>query len=338
MTNDEADRAVGGAGLNKRVDALEAKLTRLTHDLAEARSQILTLERRTLVSKFTPQLWRHRQYTPRRVRVPPWYLGATAPKPAPAIAIVTPSLNQGDFISRTIDSIAAQGYPNLAYHVQDGQSNDDTSATLRRFAGVISYACLRDQGQANAINLGFSVAKGDIMGYLNSDDVLLPGTLAYVASFFKKNPKVDIVYGHRVIIDQHGDEVGRWVLPPHDDNALKWIDIVPQETMFWRRHVWDKLGSFDETFQCAFDWEFLLRAQANGFHFARLPRFLGCFRVHDAQKTTTMIDAVARENACLRERYLGRKVGPEEVERALRPYLRRHVLFHRLYKFPLLRY
>jgi glycosyltransferase involved in cell wall biosynthesis len=202
----------------------------------------------------------------------------------------------------------------------------------------VSWASSHDRGQAHAINLGFLRAEGDIMAYLNSDDTLLPGTLDYVASFFGNNPEVDIVYGHRVIIDMYGDEVGRWVLPPHDDNILKWADFVPQETLFWRRRVWDKLGSFDETFQLALDWEFLLRAQANGFRFARLPRFLGGFRVHDAQKTLIMNDVATREAACLRERYLGRKVEPQEIDGALRPFFRRQILFHRLYKFPLIKY
>lgn len=328
--------------LHGRVDALEVKLARVTRDLLEARSQIWRLERRTLwgilTHRFTPQLWRHHQYPPRRLRVPAWYLSATPPEPAPVIAIVTPSLNQGDFIAHTIDSVLSQDYPNLTYHVQDGHSHDRTLETLKRFGSGVSYACSRDQGQAHAINLGFSAATGDIMGYLNSDDMLLPGTLAYVATFFMKNPNVDIVYGHRVIVDEHGDEVGRWVLPPHDDNTLKWVDFVPQETLFWRRRVWDKLGGFDEKFQFALDWDFLLRAQANGFRFARLPRFLGCFRVHDVQKTARMNDVAERESARLREQYLRRKVEPKEIDRALRPYLRRHVFFFRLYKFPLVKY
>jgi len=78
------------------------------------------------------------------------------------------------------------------------------------------------------------------MGYLNSDDVLLPGTLTYVASIFAKYPDVDLVYGHRVFIDRSDLEIGRAILPRHSSKALYWADFVPQETLFWRSRVWDE--------------------------------------------------------------------------------------------------
>ena len=78
---------------------------------------------------------------------------------------------------------------------------------------------------------------------MNSDDLLLPGTLNYVAGYFEKHPDVDVVYGHRVLIDEYDREIGRWVLPPHDDEILSWADYVPQETLFWRRRIWDKTGA-----------------------------------------------------------------------------------------------
>jgi glycosyltransferase involved in cell wall biosynthesis len=346
MKNGDHDIEEGQASRDpapqNRIDALEGGLKRLTRGLQEAETRILELERRSmrgwLAEQFGARLHRHVHYRPRPLRVPDWYLAAKAPAPAPRIAIVTPSLNQGNFIASTIESVISQGYPNLAYHVQDGGSTDHTEDTLKQFGSAMSWEIARDLGQAHAINRGFAQVRGDVMAYLNSDDTLVPGTLAYVASFFAAHPEIDIVYGHRIIIDNNGDEVGRWVLPPHDDDVLKWADFVPQETLFWRSRVWDKLGGFDETFQYALDWEFLLRVQHHGFRFARLPRFLGCFRVHNDQKTSFMGEVGARESALLRERYIGRKVKPEDIDRAIRPYLRRHVLFHRLYKFPLLNY
>ena len=112
------------------------------------------------------------------------------------------------------------------------------------------------------------------MGYLNSDDVLLPGTLAYVAREFDEHPSIDLIYGNRIFIDSDGRDVGRVVLPRHDKQTLLWADYVPQETLFWRRRVWDRIGPFDENFQYALDWEFILRAGAAGFNFRRVPRFL----------------------------------------------------------------
>ena len=173
------------------------------------------------------------------------------------------------------------------------------------------------------------------MAYLNSDDMLLPGTLAYVARAFAADPSVDIIYGHRICIDEEGMEIGRWLLPKHDREAIKWFNYIPQETMFWRRRVWDALGGLDETFRFAVDWDFILRGHEKGMKFLRLPRFLGCFRVHDEQKTTKILDVAKREMERLRLTHLGFVPKPEQIDRAIAGYLRRHVICHRLYKLKL---
>ena len=82
------------------------------------------------------------------------------------------------------------------------------------------------------------------MAWLNADDLLLPGTLHYVASYFQRHRDVEVIYGHRVIIDEQDREIGRWVLPPHDADVLRWADYVPQETLilFWRRRLWERTG------------------------------------------------------------------------------------------------
>jgi len=110
------------------------------------------------------------------------------------------------------------------------------------------------------------------MAYLNSNDTLLPGTLSYVARFFRDRPDVDIVYGHRIFVNEDGLETGRAVFPPHDAKALQYLGYVPQETMFWRRRVWDKIRPIDQSFRFALDWDFMLRAQQQGFTLVRLPR------------------------------------------------------------------
>jgi glycosyltransferase involved in cell wall biosynthesis len=278
------------------------------------------------------------QYAPRTLKFSSVYRNTAPPDPAPRITIVTPSFNQAHFIGATIESVLGQGYPNLAYHVQDGGSTDNTSSLLKRLGPPVTWASAPDDGQANAINRGFSKVEGDIMSYLNSDDLLTPGTLAYIARFFSANPGVDIVYGHRIFIDAGGREIGRAVLPPHDAEALKWFDYVPQETLFWRRRVWTALGGIDESFRFAMDWDFILRAQAAGMTFKRLPRFLGCFRVHIRQKTTAMLDIGSKEMAILRQRQMGRIPSDGEVRDNMKPYLRRHVIVHRLYKLRVLDY
>src|SRR5664279_611806 len=251
-----------------------------------------------------PPMWTYEQYAPRKLSINPRGPAPKLPASPIGIAIVTPSFNQGPFIRDTIESVLCQEYPTLHYHVQDGASIDDTVEILRSFGDRISWKSIRDEGQADAINLGFAGLDGDIMAYLNSDDTLLPGTLTYVADYFSRNPDVDIVYGHRIFIDSSGDEIGRAVFPQHGSNALKYAGYVPQETMFWRRKVWNAVGPMDVSFNYALDWDFMLRAQAAGFKFRRLSRFLACFRVHDAQKTTKLYELGRQEMQRLRLRSL----------------------------------
>jgi len=191
-----------------------------------------------------------------------------------------------------------------------------------------------DDGQAHALNLGFARTSGSIMAYLNSDDLLLPGALAYVARYFQAHPQVDAVYGHRVLIDEEGAEIGRWILPPHRDEDLRYADYVPQETLFWRRRLWERVGGrMDESFQFAIDWDLLLRFLDVGARIVRLPRFLGAFRVHRDQKTTRQLASIgAMEMDRLRRRCHGRGLAIEEVRRGLLRFMTLHALCRRLYQ------
>lgn len=250
---------------------------------------------------------------------------------APRIALVTPSFNQAPFVGSTVESVLSQNYPDLAYVVQDGGSKDRTTEVLAGFGAKLQWTSAPDGGQTAAINAGFAKVEGDVMAYLNSDDILLPGSLAAVAHAFERYPEVDVIYSHRIIIDGAGDEIGRWVLPRHDPDVIRWADYIPQETMFWRRRVWDAVGPFDESFRYAMDWDFILRAHRAGFRFKRLPLFLGCFRVHEAQKTTAINDVGAMESARLRQTHLGFAPTQAEVEKAIAGYVGRHRVVNRLH-------
>jgi FkbM family methyltransferase len=288
-----------------------------------------------------PRLGVLRQYEPIALQIPPHYMSLPALAAWPRISVVTPSLNHGEFIERTILSVLDQRYESLQYVIQDGGSTDKTLDILGRYAPRLAHVDSDiDSGIGEALNRGFAHTTGEIMAYLNSDDVLLPGTLHTVAAYFAAHPEVDAVYGHRVLLDADDNEIGRWVLPPHDDEVLRWVDYIPQETLFWRRRAWDLTGQqIDETFKFAVDWELLLRLAAAGATFARVPRFLGAFRVHDAQKTSSLLEDVgAREMSRLRLRSMTRAVTAEEVDRAVQAYLRRHVVYHKLYRLGVLRY
>jgi glycosyltransferase involved in cell wall biosynthesis len=312
------------ARLERRVDAI----------LNIARSAPYESWRRRL----RPRLWNGQQYSSRRLRIRLDYQSEKVPEDPPRIAIVTPSLNQRDFIASTIDSVINQNYPNLTYLVQDGGSTDGTRAILKRYDSKLRWRSEADTGQADAVNRGFREIDGEIMAYLNSDDILLPGTLAYVARVFRDSPDVDLVYGHRIYIDVQGLDIGRCVLPPHDPETLKWADFIPQETLFWRRRVWQAIGPLDESFQFALDWDFVLRAQESGFVFRRVPRFLSCFRVHDQQKGAYLFETGEQEMSRIRAQNLGEVPGQYEIKRAIGGYLVRQMICDWMYRLHLFRY
>jgi glycosyltransferase involved in cell wall biosynthesis len=281
-----------------------------------------------------------RQHAPRSMLLPSYYARPITMRNFPSIAIVTPSFNQGEFIERTIQSIITQNYPNLEYIIQDGGSCDATQTILERYNSMLRHWESRaDQGQSHAINLGFAHSSAEIMAYLNSDDLLLPGALHYVANYFAQHPEIDVVYGHRIIIDENDQEIGRWVLPPHNSKVLTVEDFVPQETLFWRRRIWNKVGGIDESFKFAMDWDLLLRFQHEGAKFKRLPRFLGAFRVHTQQKTSAEMEITGKkEIERLLIRYHGRVLNALEIKRQGIFYLLQHVGYQLLYKLGILRY
>jgi glycosyltransferase involved in cell wall biosynthesis len=281
-----------------------------------------------------------RHYTPRPLRLPRHYLHHRAPVSL-SVSIVTPSFNYGGFLERTIRSVLEQQYPHLQYIIQDGLSSDETPGVLAKYRTELAHCeSVADHGQAQALNLGFQHATGEIMAYLNADDLLLPGTIHYVADYFAQNEAVDVVYGHRIIIDEHDAEIGRWILPPHDNAVLSWADYIPQESLFWRRRIWERSGAaMDETYQFALDWDLILRFRAARARFVRLPRFLGAFRYHPRQKTIAqMASKGIPEMQRIRERCQGKPVKDIETAHHIAGYLARHVICDRLYRLGLLRY
>jgi glycosyltransferase involved in cell wall biosynthesis len=264
---------------------------------------------RFLVDCQSVRLGSLRQHAPKPLRWDslPW--GNDSSRPLPLLLVATPTLNQAGFLEDTLCSVLGQGYKNLAYVVKDGGSTDETMSILSRYRGGV-MRCYRgaDEGQADAIAHAFELGLEEfpdtrIMSWINSDDLYAPGVLAYVGAFFRDHPGVDVVYGHRILVDAETRELGRWVLPPHRNANVHWVDYVPQETLFWRRRVWDRVGGINRCLHYAMDWDLLLRFQEAGARVVRLPWFLGAFRVHDAQKTASLFHSCGREEIRLiRER------------------------------------
>jgi glycosyltransferase involved in cell wall biosynthesis/SAM-dependent methyltransferase len=209
--------------------------------------------------------------------------------PWPKISIVTPSYNQGEFIERTVRSVLLQRYPDLEYLVMDGGSTDDTVERLRPYKDKFSYfVSERDEGQADAIAKGFARSSGEIMAYLNSDDLLAPDALHFVARFFQENPNIDWIYSHRCTIDDRDRVIWYWILPPHQSFLMRRWDYIPQETCFWRRSLFEKTGNIDRSYKFAMDYDLFVRFMNDG-HGRRVNRFLGAFRDHNTSKTKQLL-------------------------------------------------
>jgi glycosyl transferase family 2 len=273
------------------------------------------------------------QYAPRPLTVPAAYLRAKPPHSAPRISVVTPIGGHTPYLERTLQSVIGQGYPELEHIVVHDGSDRDTAAILDGNRPPLRSVQLSpDRGQAGAINAGFASASGEIMGWLNSDDVLLPGALAYVGRYFAAHPEVDVVYGHCVLLDADDRDVGLWVTPPHCTDSLQWLDFLPQETVFWRRRVWDAVGGIDESLTLAFDWDLFSRFHRTGATIVRLPRFLGGFRQHPAQRMRVQRATALAEQALVRERWHGRPVTGGELRARLFPYLLRSLPYFGCYR------
>ena len=283
-----------------------------------------------------PRLGNLNQYPPQPLTLQKIKQNAKQLTVTPKISIVTPSFRQGGFIEKTLLSVLEQKYKNIEYFVQDGASEDNTVSVLEKYENEIAgWESISDTGQSQAINRGFAKTSGEIMAWLNSDDLLLPNALNTVADYFNRHPDVDVVYGNRLLIDENDMEIGRWIMPGHDSAVLSWVDYIPQETMFWRRRIWDKVGGqIDESFRFAMDWDLLVRFRDAGARFAHIPYFLGAFRIHEHQKTSANINDIGQQEMNrIRERVLGRVPSYKEIRNAALPYLLKHVavdLTHRV--------
>jgi glycosyltransferase involved in cell wall biosynthesis len=298
-----------------------------------AASIALNCLKRVVPRPLWPRLSRGGQFhEPRPLTVPVGYLRTRPPNPAPAITIVTPVGKDTPYLRQTIKSVIAQDYPRLEYIVVHDASNGSVFQVAN--GDLKSLQCLEswpDRGQAAAINTGFRASGGEIMGWLNADDMLLPGALAYVSRFFAAHPEVDVVYGHRVLLDEEDRDVGFWVTPRHCADSLQWLDWIPQETVFWRRRVWEAVGEIDEGLGLAFDWDLFSRFHTSGARIVRLPRFLGAYRRHPAQKTRVYYETALVEQAKVQERWHGRPTPPDELRVRIFPYLLRSLPYNAWY-------
>ncbi len=217
------------------------------------------------------------------------------PSNFPRISVVTPCYNHVQYIRWTVRSVLLQRYPNLEYIFMDGGSTDGTQDAIARYRDRFSYyVSEKDKGQSDAIHRGFLQSTGEIMAYLNSDDMLAPGALYYVAEFFRTHPDVDVLYSHRCTVDAANKSIWYWILPQHSNYLMRRWDLIPQETTFWRRRIFEKAGNIDPQYRFAMDYELFVRFMLEG-KFHRADRFLGSFRQHDNAKTSQLLETVGKD-------------------------------------------
>jgi glycosyltransferase involved in cell wall biosynthesis len=198
------------------------------------------------------------------------------------VSIVTISFNQAEYIERTISSILAQNYPSIEYLVVDAGSTDGSRERINNFRGRIARIILEsDKGPADGLNKGFRDATGEIFGFVNGDDVLLPNAVASVVQAFQVDESADVVYGHGYVID-HKDSVLRRVYADRFDVrqfAFGCVSFI-QPSVFFKSSAFQKVGGFNTDNKTCWDGELLLDMAIAGCHFMRIEHFISAFRLH----------------------------------------------------------
>ena len=203
----------------------------------------------------------------------------------PKLSIITPSFNQAHFLEQTILSVLQQNYEALEFIIIDGGSTDGSLEIIRKYENQLAFwVSEKDRGQAHALNKGLERATGEIVAYLNSDDLYLPGAFASVVDYFRDHPECDWLCGDTLMFGEgQKDVVVSADVPKSAAHALSWAYTAPQPGMFWKR---DLLGEgFDERWRYCFDHELYVRLLLAGHACHHLPVTLAAYRLHPASKT-----------------------------------------------------
>ena len=215
----------------------------------------------------------------------------------PSVSLVVPTLNQGRFLRETLESALGQGLAGLQLLVQDAGSTDETLSILGEFRGRVELVSEPDRGQADAINRGLARATGEVLGYLNSDDVLLPGALEAVGHAFEADPRRRFVYGRAAYVDEQGVRVGPCLTEEWSRERLADYCFVAQPAAFFRRSLWEEVGPFDVSLHHALDYDWWLRAAETlgDGEVSFLDRELAACRLHAGAKTVAGWDQALGE-------------------------------------------
>jgi len=238
---------------------------------------------------------------------------------SPLVSIVTPTLNQAHFLEPTLRSVRAQTYPAIEHIVVDGGSTDGTLDILRREAerGSIRFMSEPDGGMYEAVNKGLALATGEILAYLNSDDAYLPWAVEAVVDRFAARPDADLVYGDGVKVEAETGIQRLRLFPPFDLVSLANHESLMQPAVFWRRRLYERIGSFDAGLRFVADLDYWLRAAAADARIVHLDEVIAVERIHAARLSSAQRDTMAAEGREMRFRHAGAAGGPAARERAV---------------------
>jgi glycosyltransferase involved in cell wall biosynthesis len=226
----------------------------------------------------------------------------------PLVTIIVPAYNRaGGLLEATLDSIIGQDYPNLECLVLDDGSTDQTPEVLERYAAAnperMRWERHENIGQAKTINRGFEMARGELVGYLNSDDLLLPGAIAKLAALLVDNPEAALAYPAYRIIDEEGGTIADMMPPTYTAaEAVRLHNCIVNVGAIYRRRVIERIGGWDSSFTYLADFDWCVRAYSVG-PFLRHPDVLACWRNHPgsanyapgleaAREQTRMLDKI----------------------------------------------
>jgi len=231
----------------------------------------------------------------------------------PLVSVITPSFNCAAYIEETIQSVLAQDYEPLEHIIIDGGSPDGTVEILKRHSGHVEWISEPDNGQSEALNKGFRMAQGEIIGWLNADDVYLPGAVKRAATFLDQHPEVAAVYSDGHIIDAEGRPLNRWQGREFSLKALALGDcFICQPTIFMRREALEKVGWLDEDLHYTMDYDLWLRLGLR-FRLGYMQEPAARFRLHPASKTSAHMMAFHGERLRSLDRLFAESSLPHDV-------------------------
>jgi glycosyltransferase involved in cell wall biosynthesis len=216
------------------------------------------------------------------------YSGAKRQVDGPLVTVVTPSYNQGGFIRSTIESVLAQDYPHIEHLIIDGGSTDQTADVVAEYRDRLTWTSEKDRGQSDAINKGFRMARGDIVCWLNSDDVLMPHAVSKAVAALDRDGDLRAVYGDAYRIDHRGEVICEFPKagPPNLWKLVYYSDYISQPTVFLRRRALDEVGYLDESLHWGMDWDLFIRLGKRR-RIAYIPEILASQREYEDTKTAS---------------------------------------------------